>query len=326
MKKIVAWSDSSGARFWRLQIPFNWINKEKEYKAYISQNAINDKEVQSADVIVLHNIVDKMGLSSILAEREISGYKKKIVVDVDDALFTDSSNPYAKKWDILDASFVLKQIIKEADVVTCTTKTLQEELEKYNKNTVILPNCFDPYWFDVRPSKNDSEMVRIGWTGAVSHYDDFVFIRPVLDEIMDIYPQVKMIICGDPRFPQMLKHKNRIEFVPSVDIEMYPMRLAGLALDIGIAPLVDKPFNYFKSPIKWMEYSLCKVPSICSEIVYGNYTKVTAATHEQWVRLLRKLIENKTYREKIADNEYRAVQQYNIKDNYKKWIEAYTKD
>jgi len=44
----------------------------------------------------------------------------------------------------------------------------------------------------------------------------------------------------------------------AVPFDAYPMRLAGLRLDIGLAPLIDNEFNHCKSKIKYFEYSIVK--------------------------------------------------------------------
>lgn len=322
--RVVAWSDDSGSRLWRLGIPFLWLNKNG-HECYISDKTINDEEIMHADIIVTHNIVYKEGLSSIMAGCEISHHRKKFIVDVDDALFVNPDNPHKKSWEVLDASFVISQTIKNADIVTCSTENLRKKLLGLNKNVVVLPNYYDPDWFNVKNIPNKSEYLRIGWSGSISHLRDIKMVVPVIDKIMTEYPLTKFIICGEPRFKDLLLHKDRIEIYPSVPIIQYPKRLASMSLDIGIAPLLDDEFNSYKSIIKAMELSLLKIPSVVSNTIYKDFPYILKAGNDKdWYSNLKKLIEDKALRDDIGNKSYEyTVKNYNIKDNIDKWVKAY---
>lgn len=322
--KVVAWTDSSGSRLWRLGIPFLWMNKQG-HRCYISDKTINDEEINNADIIVTHNIVYKEGLSSILAQRELSGNKKKFIVDVDDALFVNPDNPHKRSWEVLDASFVISQTIKNADLVTCSTENLKKKLLELNKNVVVLPNYYDPDWFNVQNVVNKTKYIRIGWSGSITHIRDIKLVVPVIDRIMTEYPLTKFIICGEPRFKDLLKHKDRIEVYPSVPILQYPNRLASMSLDIGIAPLMDDEFNSYKSIIKAMEYALLKIPSVVSNTIYKDFLYVLKAGNEkEWYNNLKMLIEDKILRKDIGEKSFEyTVKNYNMKNNVDQWIKAY---
>lgn len=323
MKNVVCYTDSSGSRWWRFLIPFRWMNKDG-WNCYISDKGINEQEVKEADIIVLHNIINKEGIAEILALREMSNFAKKIVVDMDDAPFVNPDNPHKKHWEVTNAEFVIQQTLKVADVVTCTTETLKEKLLEYNKNVVVLPNYYDPDWFNVVNSENRSPYLRIGWAGSITHSRDIETVAPLINELMKIYP-IKFIICGDPRFKDLLENKSMVEVYPSTSIEFYPNRLSSMALDIGIAPLVDDEFNSLKSNIKAMEYSLLKIPSVVSYETYKDVpTSLKCKTLKEWETALISLIESEKKRKEIGELAYEWVTKTkNIKDHYKEWINTY---
>jgi len=319
--KVVGWSDSSGSCFWRMRIPLGAITKHTDWQCYVSPNGMNEPEMLNADTIILHNIVNKEGIATLLAIRH-EHPEKKIIVDVDDALFVAEDNPHKKDWEVLDAAFVISQTIKQADAVTCSTEALKAILTPLNPHVFILPNYYDPEWLKGTSLPIQSSEIRVGWAGSITHKNDLEMITPVLDTIMERYP-VKFIVCGDPRIKSMMKYSERVEMVPPVPIEYWPQRLASMSLDIGIAPLAETPFNSYKSPIKWIEYSRLGIPSVCSEGVYTGYATYTASTHEQWVQYVSELIEHKDQRERIGLIEQRKAEYYDITKHYTDWMEVY---
>lgn len=321
MKTIIGYGNGSGSTVWRLEFPFKYLRKEG-YEAFVSHQGINDKDSLRADVVVLKGTVDREGISTLLAAREV-GKKLKIVVDIDDALFTNPSNPYSKEWEVRDATFVITQTIKVADLVTCATPYLREQLIKLNKNVEVLPNYYDPDWFNIKPIENTDGSVRIGWAGSFTHIEDLRYIAPVINALMKKYPRVKFIACGDKRFKDLLEYKSRVEICQPVPIEVWPKYLTSMALDIGIAPLVNDEFNRCKSPIKWLEYSLAKIPSVCSRIVYSSVTDNTANTIAEWEDKLELLILDRNYRSARSKYEQDRAKKYDINQHYRKYIKTY---
>lgn len=316
--RVLVFSDYSGSKYWRFQVPFKYINR-MGYDAIVCKSGITDDVLYGTDIVVLHNIVHKEGIATILAHREVNG--TKLIVDVDDALWVTDNNPHKKNWEVLDATFVITETIKRADMVTCSTEYLKKELLKLNKNVVVLPNSFDPDWFGPH-TENTNDEIRLGWAGGVSHKDDFIFIAPVINKIMAKYPKVKFIICGDPRLRAMMNYKSRVELMQPVPIENWGKRLASLRLDIGIAPLADNKFNRYKSNIKFLEYAMCGIPALTSNIVY-KANPYTAKTHKEWFEKLSTLIGSKRERDLLAKKQYDIASKYSIVSNYHKWFDAY---
>lgn len=310
--KIVAFGAGAGSDFWRFEIPFRWLNKHG-HECRTAKIGINDRDLEWADAVILKGVVDKEGIASILAHREVRGLK--LIVDLDDAMFVDEHSPFKKKWDILDAEFVIRQTVRAADMVIASTDAIKQIVSPLNKNIKVIKNYYDPDWFDVKIKKNTSSSIRIGWTGSITHISDLEMVAPYLLDVQKKYPQVKYVMCGDPRIKKIIP---TVEIYPSVPITMYPHQLAAMQLDIGIAPLLDTEFNRQKSTIKAMEYALCKIPAVCSPVNYSEVPYVTIAT-DDWVDKLSELIENESERIYLGEQAYRLVQGENISKHVGEW-------
>ena len=84
----------------------------------------------------------------------------------------------------------------------------------------------------------------------------------------------------------------RYEFHPNVPIEEHARKVAELSLDIGIAPLVDNPFNRHKSCIKYYEYAMSGAVTVASHTVpYSDEVSITAKNNrEAWKQKLEMVL------------------------------------
>lgn len=312
--KILSFGLTTGSGFWRVRIPLGALGSNG-HEVRVSSNAINDEEMYWPDTIVLKNVVDKMGIASALAMREAR--QIKLVMDVDDDLEVGEDHPLKKQYEIDETKFIQSQTVKVVDLVTTTTEYLANKLRKLNPNVVVIPNYYEPNWFNVKQRTHDGPL-RIGWAGGGTHENDLLMLTPVIKAITEKY-NVTIVSRGDTRIKKMWG--NSVEYYPTVPIDYYPEALASMAIDIGICPLIDNEFNRCKSPIKAMEYGLLGVPAVCSPTVYGQLPVLTLAnTQDDWIRELSKLIENNHLRKQTGQVLKNFFQEnYNIERHWKEW-------
>lgn len=324
--KIVMYPNPSAARHWRLEGPAKYLRR-KGHEAYVVDTGINEELAKWADISVLQGCVDKEGIALLHAYQQEKG--KKIVVDHDDALEIDATNPHKKSHEVLDAVNVLKATLAIADLVTTTTPHLQKQLAQYNPNTVVLPNMLDLEVWNQNVMSPIPGRIRVGWAGSITHYEDLQLIRKPLLELRDKYPEVELVFIGDPRLRELFPGP-RVEVMLGVPFDSWPARLAGLRLNVGLAPLQDTPFNRCKSNIKWLEYSINRIPGVYSPIVYqfrgfdGDFGMI-AHNQEEWLHCTENLILHERLRDEIAAKSYAFVyHKYDLARHAKLWLDSYT--
>lgn len=327
MINIAAFPNPSASRHWRLESPFKYLNKTNEFDARVIEGGIKEPVLQWADIIITQGAVDKKGIALIHAYQKELG--KKYIVEQDDQIEVEKNNPHKKHHDITDASQVIKTSMNIADMVTTTTKHLQRRLKKHNENVVVLPNYLDLETWDLSPKHNNtSDRIRIGWAGSITHLDDLQSIAPIIKKILDDFPNTELVLVGEPRAADIFEG-YKVECMLGVPFEAWPKKLHSLRLDIGIAPLRTTSFNQCKSNIKFLEYSIAKIPGVYSKIVYG-YNKIEprrgtiAYDDNQWYWGLRNYIYSENLRKDVASNAYSFVKSwYNIEKEVDQWAEAY---
>jgi len=316
--------------------------------------------IEVADVISLPRPHNEKWFETMKAIRK-SG--KAIVIDHDDDVFNLSPlNPYYKYIGVkevqveetgeflwhdgmttLDGSKVMFDISKnlrtrdmlraccnKADAITVTTDILAGTFSKHNKNVYVLPNYIDLNLFKKLDLKKDSK-VRIVWQGGHSHYSDLYMVKDVFKRIVEKYENVEFLIFGY-FFKGVFQGLTRVTEVPWVQHAAYPYRLPALNADIGIAPLEDNEFNRNKSCIKYLEYGAVGMPTVASnvspykEVMKDGETGFLASDNDEFVEKLSQLIEDKSFRKKMAKKAYEDIKENHNADTFAyKWVEAYDK-
>jgi len=192
----------------------------------------------------------------------------------------------------------------------------------------VLPNSIDFELFKPFPKK-DNKKLRIGWTASASHMVEIFMVKRIMRRILDKY-KVTFVILGDIAREALNNLKDdEIELHPFVDLSVYPLKIASLNLDIGIAPLRDEKFNRCKSQLKWSEYSALKIPSVVSDLepyycVEDGVTGMRAKTEDEFVEKMGCLIENPALRSEIAENAYQKnYEDFNLETNIYLWVDCY---
>lgn len=239
----------------------------------------------------------------------------KIIVDVDD-MWTIPSWLHGR--DIFNKVKHTERVIenlKIADLVTCTTLRLQEEVRKYNKNTVVIPNAL-PYGYELYTPNNRQQdpdgKMRFIYVGGVSHIDDIQALEGKLKRIgSDGYlkQNSKFIVAGYrqhkakrywtwhdqkeqnenfswvpvsgvwDKITSIVGNTGTCEVLPSLNPTEYLSHYDHG--DISMIPLLDREWNYYKSTLKFAEAATRNIPVLCSKV--APYTDVEDVKGVIWV-------------------------------------------
>lgn len=291
------------------------------------------QRLEQYDLIIAKHLTNAQMASNLLATADY--YKKKIIVDVDDNYFDiRKDNPAAKDYAIgQQGRYNLGAFLELCSGVTVSTYPLKEAYLKLNKNVDVLPNCNDIKDWPKRTEKKDG-LIRIGYAGGSAHNDDLDLIAEPMGRILEKYPNVVFEIMGAILPEKAMELGSKMIKFGSADIlkrfrfiagtmawQGYPEVLGSYGWDIGLAPLVDEPFNRGKSHIKWLEYSMIGATTVASPVypykekiqgvstIEEPFTGLFASTSDEWFEKLDTLVKNEKYRKQIAKNAYKYVKE-----------------
>ena len=305
----------SGCYKWRGAIPAKYLRR-RGHTVQILSDDFQAYEAPDVMVIFRAHYPDANRIVEWCKQRSI-----RVVFDTDDALdrVPRENVHYRELQGRLDLYHFL---LEQADVVTTTTPVLAADLRQRNPNVVVLPNSADAEEWTVLPrGLSSQDDVRVGWTGSATHFHDLAVALPAIRELQKRHPFTLVLqgLCdrtdlqtfyaelvsvhGKPflnsplgksikRFLEDLAG-IRYEFHPMVNFDRHAGTVCELALDIGIAPLVEDSFNRNKSCVKYYEYALSGALTVASRVLpYSAEVPITARNSRQsWKETLEPLLD-----------------------------------
>jgi len=261
---------------------------------------------------------------------------KKVIIDVDDNYLDvpESNLQYEKYQSGKFDRASMSAILSFSDALSVSTEPLKERLHAHiklvhgiDKPIYVLPNCNDKKDWEFEPAPKHEDRITIGYSGSNSHQDDLIMVMPAIKKLMRKYKNLWFETIGiidKKKLRLYFKGMNNDELdrcglLPATaTFKEYPEWLSEQKWDIGIAPLVDTSFTRSKSHIKWMEYSVYKIPTVASR-VYPYFMDLHGVdtiedgetgllcTPNEWEEKLERLIEDKELRIRLGKQAYDYV-------------------
>ncbi len=167
-----------------------------------------------------------------------------------------------------------RRALGKADKVICVTPPLAGRWADLGASPqVVLPGCVLTDPSDARSAADIPSLPRpvVGLIGQLSDRLDLDAMVAVADA------GFAMLIVGplnrgwsDPRFKQLIE-RDHVHYVGPVSPAQVPSYLA--AIDIGITPYRDTPFNRTAYPLKTMEYLGAGVPAVTSAMATAKWLR-----------------------------------------------------
>jgi glycosyltransferase involved in cell wall biosynthesis len=291
---------------------------------------------------------DVLWLASVYGEQNMSAiyywaqhHKKKVIMDVDDNYLDLAENHpmYAEFARGKKQRALFSASISLADVVTVSTEPLRDRLRDHfkkvynlDKKFIVSPNMNTLEDWKFPAIERPKDKFIIGYAGSNSHQNDLVMVMPSIAKIMKKHPHVHLELMGSVPKDKIKEYfggagfdddaLGRISLVTSTDsFNTYPEHLAKQPWHLGICPLVDTPFTRSKSHIKWMEYSMYKIPTIASRVypyfmdigerqtIQHGETGYLCREHE-WFDTLDDVIEHYEERKIVGENAYNFIKEH----------------
>ncbi len=322
-KKIFYAVGDNGASGWyRCFIPAAELKKRGHIVAF--KEFAQFPELASNEIIIFQRHSNEMVLKIIEGLKEQG---KLTVYELDDDIWNvHKSNPGYEFWNSKQNLRTAEKCISACDVVTTSTGYLGASLNQFSKNVYVLPNMLaSSLWEAKRQREADNNSVVIGWIGGSAHRDNMKTILPALMQLVDEYQNLNLIVTDTVKtiFPE----HERVNFVGRIPFENYPQ--FAVNFDIGISPLIDNSFNRCKSDLKFLEFSMLSIPSVLSKVEpYSNSVThgkngFLARNDKDWMKYLKRLIEDEELRKQIGKKAKEFAQSRTIEKNIHLWEEAY---
>jgi len=230
----------------------------------------------AADLLVLYQSADTDLLPVVLARRAAG---RKTLVEYNDNFYAPPPwSPVAREWTSPLLWHRYERFMHLADGVIVTGPGLVElfsgrggsaPVHVLENHLPTPPEAFE----DLFPSP--AQRVVVGWGGSLGHMADLLAVVPAVQSLMAEIPTIHLHLMGNATIPQIVSFPGeRFHFTPWGGMPEY--YAFWRPVHIGIAPLLDTPYNRCRSDIKAVEMAAMGVVPVLPDMV--PYRRFLAAT------------------------------------------------
>lgn len=257
------------------------------------------RRCKNHDLVLIYREAHFLG--NTFFEKKIKKSGVPLIYDFDDAIWLNdiSTGNHNLKW--LKNPKKTHQIIALSTLVVVGNEFLYDYAKKYNKNVSIIPTSIDTNYHFPKEIEKNKNKVCIAWTGSSTTLKHFEQAIPFLKKIKEIYKEkviFKVIVDIDYSVPELdlksTQWKKETEITELNDI------------DIGIMPLPNDNWSKGKCGFKGLQYMALEKATVMSpvgvnnEIIEHEVNGFLANTDEEWVEILKKLIDSDDLRTRIG--------------------------
>jgi glycosyltransferase involved in cell wall biosynthesis len=269
-------------------------------------------------------------------------YKKKLICDVDDDLFTIlTDNP---AYDIFKKGSwgrtVIEAILNDVHYVTCTNPHLKHSIEYHTKKTAdkieVFPNYIDLSLYKHRCPFKDRPVLKALHFGSTTHFAS-LYSQPFIEAIgmiMENYPNFHFKTVGAfiPKFRDKYGQRYEQGYGDSdlmKWIKMMPEIMDDA--DFMVVPVLNNTYNRSKSSIKFLEASSYRMPGIYqrirqyNEIVQDGVNGFLCSTTEEWYTAIKTMLDNASVRKSMGKKAFETIQDWQIQRHVKDYAEYFKK-
>jgi glycosyltransferase involved in cell wall biosynthesis len=268
-----------------------------------------------ADVVLVQREATLIG-PAFVEWLAVRARKTPLVYDIDDAVWQDTSglskHPLAAR--LLKNPGKTWRLVDMASHVITGSRYLARVVGERNPAVTVLPTVVPRGTWTAPREKLDGAFSGprpvIGWIGSQGTTPTLEVVAPALRKLRDAGYDFEVRLIGAADGYRM----------PGVEARTEPFRLETQiadfqALDVGLAPLLDIEYSRGKCAFKQVEYMAVGVPSVSTpdgaalEFIRDGENGLLARTTDEWFEALRKLLDDRALRARIACAGRRLVEE-----------------
>lgn len=266
--------------------------------------AVSDIDLLWSDVLIIQRNIDERALRLISLCKKIG---RVFVFEIDDLLIAPPTFLAISKEPEQNRR-AIRHALKQADIVSTTTERLKNSLGVDTRKVILTPNYSEPI-NSLPQAQHQQHTPESPCTLILAASDPVLidFITPSLEDICNEFKNLVSIVVIGPLGPKLSKIIPNIKSTPILPLDDFRNFLSSLPNPIGIIPLDNSNFSNCKSAVKFFEYTLLGIPTICSDvppysdvIQAGRTGILTPNTPNDWYRSIKALVTDVDLRKNIV--------------------------
>ena len=158
---------------------------------------INDLEFwKKYQIVNFHRIIGTDYDASVEFIKKLRSIGIVVIGDIDDYWLPTKEHPIHQ---LIVQNKIHEKIVanlKVCNYVTTTTELFANEIKRFNKNVIVLPNAVDPNDPQFNEPTLPSDKIRIGWLGGSSHLHDLKLLDGMVSKLSQVQDKLQYYVCG----------------------------------------------------------------------------------------------------------------------------------
>jgi glycosyltransferase involved in cell wall biosynthesis len=266
----------------------------------VGQRARDLLRLRDFDIVVVQR--EAIQLGTALFERAAARARPRLVFDFDDAIWLPNASSANSRLAWLKNAGKTSRIIEVADLVFAGNDFLADYARRFNSAVQVVPTTIDTEQYVPAPGPEPEGAVTIGWSGSLTTMEHFKPFVPVLKQVKDrLGERVRFELIGDPAYREPELGIVGRAWAAATEVE--DLR----RFDIGVMPLPDDEWSRGKCGLKGLQYMALAIPTVMSPvgvnsaIIEDGRNGLLAASHEEWIDSLSRLVESAELRRRLGD-------------------------
>lgn len=221
----------------------------------------------------------------------------RLVVDFDDAIWMGYG-----PGDPSDGLESLHETLRRAALVITGSSYLATWASTVTDSPIeVLPPSVDVSRYQPVRAHNYVAQPVLVWVGSSGNFADFDAARPVLQELLGERAVRLRVVADEPLGPAQWPGAEWLPWASGPDVR------ALAESDIGLMPLRDNERTRGRCGYKAVQYAACALPTVASpvggaaEVIVPGRTGFVATTQEEWLHVLRSLIDDTRLRAAVGE-------------------------
>lgn len=297
--------------------PGRYITKTVAFMFLSLRHLASLRRASQYDLIFLYRELLPVGpaiVERLLARRR----RPPIVFDFDDAIFLPSVSDANRLIGMLKVPQKVATIVRGSDRVIAGNDYLATYARQFNDDVVVIPTSVDTDRFVPRRDRPrpSTAMPVIGWIGSPTTAGYLQLLERVLPRVYEQHPFTLRISGADRPIAFGDVPVEALAWSLDREVELFN------TCDVGIYPLPDDEWARGKCGFKAIQFMACGVPVVAAavgvnrDIIRDGVNGFLAATEDEWVEKLLRLLGDAPLRQRIAEAGRRTVEdEYSVRVN-----------